>query len=174
MSFGKLHLANLHNHRSQMSISRNKHISPVTVPYLQHAFPYAHTRFSHTCRHIPLHYPLALIRLRSTHQKHTHTRHQSPSNDTQTQPPLRTATKQDSQQTLHQSNPNHARHRNQPRTTQAQVSVWHMPQGSYIQPVWCCVRHLQHLASHHLHAHVINRLRIAPQHLMALYIMNIY
>ena len=45
MSFGKLHLANLHNHRSQMSISRNKHISPVTVPYLQHAFPYAHTRF---------------------------------------------------------------------------------------------------------------------------------
>ena len=46
MSFGKLHLANLHNHRSQMSISRNKHISPVTVPYLQHAFPYAHTRFS--------------------------------------------------------------------------------------------------------------------------------
>ena len=99
MSFGKLHLANLHNHRSQMSISRNKHISPVTVPYLQHAFPYAHTRFSHTCRHIPLHYSLALICLRSTptHQKHTHTRHQSPSIDTQTQPPLRTATKQDSQ-----------------------------------------------------------------------------
>ena len=26
MSFGKLHLANSHNHRSQMSISRNKHI----------------------------------------------------------------------------------------------------------------------------------------------------
>ena len=125
MSFGKLHRANLHNHRSQMSISRNKHISPVTVPYLQHAFPYAHTRFSHTCRHIPLHYSLALISLRSTptHQKHTHTRHQSPSIDTQTQPSLRTATKQDSQQTLHQSNPNHARHRNQPQTTQPQVSV---------------------------------------------------
>ena len=176
MSFGKLHLANLHNHRSQMSISRNKHISPVTAPYLQHAFPYAHTRFSHTCRHIPLHYSLALISLRSTptHQKHTHTRHQSPTIDTQTQPPLRTATKQDSQQTLHQSNPNHARHRNQPRTTEPQVSVWHMPQGSYIQPVRCCVRHLQHLASNHLHAHVISRLRIAPQHLMALYIMNIY
>ena len=79
--------------------------------------------------------------------RNTHTRHQSPSIDTQTQPPLRTAIKQDSQQTLHdQSNPNHARHRNQPRTTQPQVSVWHMSQGSYIQPVSCCVRHLQHLA----------------------------
>ena len=135
MSFGKLHLANLHNHRSQMSISRNKHISPVTVPYLQHAFPYAHTRFSHTCRHIPLHYSLALISLRTTptHQKHTHTRHrhQSPTINTQTQPPLRTATKQDSQQTLRQSNPNHTRHRNQPRTTQPQVSVWHIFRVAY-------------------------------------------
>ena len=80
--------------------------------------------------------------------------------------------KQDSPQTLHQPTPNHARHRTQPRTTQPQVSMWHMPQGSYIKPVRGCVRHLQHLASHHLHAHVINHLRIAPQHLLALYLMQ--
>ena len=65
-----------------------------------------------------------------------------------------------------------ARHRTQHRTTQPDVSVWYMPQGSYIEPVWSCVRHLQHMASHHMHAHVINHLRTAPQHLLALYIMQ--
>ena len=35
--FGKFHIANMHNHRIKMSISRNKHISPVPLPYLQYA-----------------------------------------------------------------------------------------------------------------------------------------
>ena len=35
-----------------------------------------------------------------------------------------------------------------------------------------CVRHLQHLASHHLHTHANKHLQIAPQHLLALHIMQ--
>ena len=35
-----------------------------------------------------------------------------------------------------------------------------------------CVRHLQHLASHHLHTHVNKHIQIAPQHLLALHIMQ--
>ena len=40
------------------------------------------------------------------------------------------------------------------------------------KPLRGCVRHLQHLASHHLHTHVNKHLQIAPQHLLALHIMQ--